>query len=159
MDADDVAHPERLRLQVSAFDSQPGVDVVSCWVKHFPDEAVAEGFRVYEEWLNSLVSHELMMRDRFIDGWNVTQIAQKYGLSPGAVRMRVLRSIEQLRQILDREHSGERQTWRSALLPLVGGAFPDISKSCRDGQKGPSTDSAPIPRDIRAVSATLGVDQ
>ncbi len=67
MDADDVAHPERLRLQVAAFDARPSLSVVSCKVRHFPDEAVAEGFRVYEEWLNSLVRHEQIMRDRFIE--------------------------------------------------------------------------------------------
>ncbi len=67
MDADDVAHPERLRLQVAAFDAQPALDVVSCKVRHFPAEAVAEGFRVYEQWLNSLVSHEQILRDRFIE--------------------------------------------------------------------------------------------
>ncbi len=67
MDADDVTHPERLRLQAAAFEADPELSVVSCKVKHFPDEAVAEGFRVYEEWLNGLLSHELIMRDRFIE--------------------------------------------------------------------------------------------
>lgn len=67
MDADDVSHRDRLRLQVAAFDAQPALSVVSCKVKHFPEAEVAEGFRAYEEWLNGLLSHELIMRDRFIE--------------------------------------------------------------------------------------------
>ena len=56
---------------------------------------------------------------RFIDGWSATRIGQKYGLSPGAVCMRILRSIEQLRRILDREHSGEPEG-----TPCVVGTCP-----------------------------------
>jgi hypothetical protein len=41
--------------------------VVSCLVRHFPSHRVATGFHLYEEWLNSLISHEAMARDRFIE--------------------------------------------------------------------------------------------
>ena len=67
MDADDVAHPRRLEMQVDALAGDPDLDVVSSLVRHFPDSAVGQGFRVYEEWLNSLVEHDEIVRDRFVE--------------------------------------------------------------------------------------------
>ena len=67
MDADDVIHPRRLERQLTALASMPGVDVVSCRIRHFPEDEVAEGFRIYEEWLNGLVTHDQIMRERFIE--------------------------------------------------------------------------------------------
>jgi hypothetical protein len=67
MDADDLAHPKRLELQVDALRRDPGLGVVSCLVEHFPEADLAEGFRIYERWLNSLVEHEEILRDRFIE--------------------------------------------------------------------------------------------
>lgn len=55
MDADDVSHPDRLRLQAELLDSDPRLGVVSCLVRSFPRHRVAEGFRLYEERLNGLV--------------------------------------------------------------------------------------------------------
>lgn len=67
MDADDSAHPERLTRQVELFESQSDLVVAGCLVKHVSDSEVGEGLRVYERWLNSLVTHEEMYRERFIE--------------------------------------------------------------------------------------------
>jgi hypothetical protein len=67
MDADDVSHPRRLELQAACLASHPGVDVVSCLVRHFPWHRVARGFRLYEQWLNSLVTHGDMALQRFVE--------------------------------------------------------------------------------------------
>lgn len=67
MDADDVADPRRLELQIEALEGPGELDVVSCLVEHFPEHDVAEGFRVYESWINSLVRHEQILCERFIE--------------------------------------------------------------------------------------------
>ena len=66
-DADDRMHPDRLRLQVARFGEEPRVDVVGTLVEHFPDDAVGEGTRRYEAWLNSLVEHDEMARDFLVE--------------------------------------------------------------------------------------------
>lgn len=67
MDADDKAHPRRLELQSMAFDRSPDLDVVASLVAHFPEETLREGLRIYENWLNSLVTHDQILRERFIE--------------------------------------------------------------------------------------------
>ncbi|NOZ78021.1 MAG: glycosyltransferase [Acidobacteria bacterium] len=67
MDADDACHPRRLELQLRWLASHPDAGVVSCLVRHIPVHRVAEGFRIYETWLNGLVSHEAMVRERFVE--------------------------------------------------------------------------------------------
>ena len=67
MDADDIAHPQRLELQIAALEAPGGADVVSCLVAHFPRHSLGEGYRIYEEWLNSLVHHDDIFRERFIE--------------------------------------------------------------------------------------------
>lgn len=67
MDADDLAHPNRLSLQKNFLDNNADIDVVGSLIKCFPDSIVGEGFRVYEEWINSLVTHDEIVRDIFIE--------------------------------------------------------------------------------------------
>ncbi len=67
MDADDLAHPRRLELQVAALAADSELTVVGCKVRHFPAAAVGEGFRVYEDWLNALVAHREILAERFIE--------------------------------------------------------------------------------------------
>jgi glycosyltransferase involved in cell wall biosynthesis len=67
MDADDVSHPRRLELQLAALRQPAGPDVVSSLVAHFPRQTLGEGFRIYEGWLNSLVTHADIYRERFIE--------------------------------------------------------------------------------------------
>lgn len=66
-DADDAMHPERLELQVRHLDENPSTDIVSCLVRYFPRADVREGNRVYERWLNDLVTHEQIERDIFVE--------------------------------------------------------------------------------------------
>jgi hypothetical protein len=67
MDADDRAHPERLAQQTAYLDAHPGAAVVSSLVKAFPDEDVREGYRIYIQWLNSLVTDEDIRREIFVE--------------------------------------------------------------------------------------------
>jgi len=67
MDADDAAHPRRLEEQVRLLDRQPEVGVASCMVRYVPVHAVGEGARLYARWLNQLLTHADMMRERFIE--------------------------------------------------------------------------------------------
>jgi cellulose synthase/poly-beta-1,6-N-acetylglucosamine synthase-like glycosyltransferase len=67
MDADDRAHSRRLECQVAFLEAHPEVAVVSCRVSAFPEENVRQGFRVYLEWLNSLVTAEEIGRQIFIE--------------------------------------------------------------------------------------------
>lgn len=67
MDADDVCHPERLRLQVEFMRENPDVSVCGCLVRSFPRNHVKGGFLRYEAWLNSLLLHEEIARDMFVE--------------------------------------------------------------------------------------------
>jgi glycosyltransferase involved in cell wall biosynthesis len=64
MDADDVALPERLELQVAAIEGE-GLAVVGGRVEYFPEPT--EGMRAYADWLNSLVTVEAAMRDLWVE--------------------------------------------------------------------------------------------
>lgn len=66
-DADDRAHPRRLEKQVEYLRANPGVSVVGTQVRCFPYEIVAEGFRVYEDWINSLVTPADIAREIFVE--------------------------------------------------------------------------------------------
>jgi glycosyltransferase involved in cell wall biosynthesis len=67
MDGDDLAHPDRLAKQVEALESDPGLAVCASLVEGFPADDVREGFRIYIDWLNRLVSHEAITREIFIE--------------------------------------------------------------------------------------------
>jgi glycosyltransferase involved in cell wall biosynthesis len=67
MDADDLCHPDRLRLQAALLVSQLPLGLVGCLVRCFPDRLVAEGMRGYETWLNSVVTPEQIRRDIFVE--------------------------------------------------------------------------------------------
>jgi glycosyltransferase involved in cell wall biosynthesis len=67
MDADDVSHPRRLELQTGRLDAHPDVGVVGCRVVCVPRARLESGFRRYERWLNGLVDHAAMARERFVD--------------------------------------------------------------------------------------------
>lgn len=67
IDADDRAHPERLEKQVAYLNEHPQVAAVSSLVRAFPTEDVREGFCIYVEWLNSVVSDEEIKREIFIE--------------------------------------------------------------------------------------------
>ena len=67
MDGDDRSHPERLAKQIAYLQAHPGVGVVSCRVKGFPLDQVRQGFKVYIEWLNGLLTNEDIHREMFVE--------------------------------------------------------------------------------------------
>ncbi len=67
MDADDRAHPERLARQAAFLDANPEVGLVSSRVAGFPPGQVRQGFAIYLEWLNGLLSDEDIRREIFIE--------------------------------------------------------------------------------------------
>ena len=67
MDADDLMRPERLEKQSAYLDSHLDVTLVSSLVAGFPAGELREGFRIYIDWLNSLISHEDICREMFVE--------------------------------------------------------------------------------------------
>lgn len=67
MDADDISHPRRLELQSELMRARPETSVCSCRIKMFPRRQLLGGLVRYEQWLNSLVTHDEMNRDIFIE--------------------------------------------------------------------------------------------
>jgi hypothetical protein len=66
MDADDVARVERLRLQAERLARDPAVDVLGSRVA-LVGEAAGAGMRGYVEWQNTLLDHEVIVRDIFVE--------------------------------------------------------------------------------------------
>ncbi|MEI6223337.1 MAG: glycosyltransferase [Deltaproteobacteria bacterium] len=67
MDADDVAHPRRLRRQLEALDADPLLAAVGSRVRLFPRRVVAGGMARYAAWLNGLVTPGLVTRDLLVE--------------------------------------------------------------------------------------------
>jgi glycosyltransferase involved in cell wall biosynthesis len=67
MDADDRCTPDRLAKQAAFLDAHPDVDAAGCLVQPFPPEAVREGFAIYLDWLNALVTHAEIVREIFVE--------------------------------------------------------------------------------------------
>lgn len=67
MDADDVADPQRLEKQAAYLDAHPEVGLVGCLVEGFPAEELRDGFRIYIDWLNSLVDDPGIRRELFVE--------------------------------------------------------------------------------------------
>ena len=66
-DGDDICHPERLKLQYAAMTQNPGIDVLGSRVRHFPRPKLRGGMLAYESWQNSLLSHEQIMCNLFVE--------------------------------------------------------------------------------------------
>jgi glycosyltransferase involved in cell wall biosynthesis len=67
MDADDISHPCRLRRQIDLLAGAPDVGLVACGFRHFPRQRLRVGMRAYEAWQNGLDTHDLVMRDLFVE--------------------------------------------------------------------------------------------
>ena len=67
MDGDDISHPRRLERQFAFMEENPGVGLVACGFRHFPRQGVRVGMRSYESWQNTLLTHELITRDLFVE--------------------------------------------------------------------------------------------
>jgi len=67
MDGDDICHPRRLELQAAFLDTHADTGLLACNFRHFPRTTLKQGMLSYETWQNTLESHDLIMRDRFIE--------------------------------------------------------------------------------------------
>jgi glycosyltransferase involved in cell wall biosynthesis len=67
MDADDVMHRERLKVQAEALDRDSMLSAVGCHVRLFPRRSLSPRLREYEEWLNGLQSPADVARDAFVE--------------------------------------------------------------------------------------------
>ncbi len=67
MDADDRAHPERLRLQANFLNDHPDFGAVAGLVEHVGDPRTTIGFQRFVEWSNSLRSYREIYNRRFIE--------------------------------------------------------------------------------------------
>lgn len=69
MDADDVADPRRLSLQVERLEADPGTEILGCRVRLLRDEAQPEnqGMGAYVDWLNRLLDHDAIVADLWVE--------------------------------------------------------------------------------------------
>jgi cellulose synthase/poly-beta-1,6-N-acetylglucosamine synthase-like glycosyltransferase len=67
MDADDVCHPERFARQFALMEADASVAVCGCHVRYFPREAVRDGARRYEAWLNGSSTPPQVERELFVE--------------------------------------------------------------------------------------------
>lgn len=67
MDGDDISHPHRLKLQADFLDSSPHTDLVACRFRHFPRQTLKSGMLAYESWQNTLIDHDSIMHDLFVE--------------------------------------------------------------------------------------------
>jgi glycosyltransferase involved in cell wall biosynthesis len=67
MDADDIAHPERIKKQVEHLIQNPDTGVVSCSTTLFPENENNKGFREFISWQNGLLTAEDHQMQRFIE--------------------------------------------------------------------------------------------
>ncbi|MDH5543149.1 MAG: glycosyltransferase [Nitrospinota bacterium] len=66
MDSDDISSPERLELQLGYLRENPGIAVVGSGVEIFGED-VMEGYRRYEEWINSISKPDEIKREIFVE--------------------------------------------------------------------------------------------
>jgi glycosyltransferase involved in cell wall biosynthesis len=67
MDADDICESGRLGAQLREALVRGPRTVVSCRVRSFPEEKISNGFRAYEDWLNSLLTPAEIERNIFVE--------------------------------------------------------------------------------------------
>ena len=69
MDADDVAHRDRLALQAAHLRAHPATDILASRVRLLGtvDRAGNAGMRAYVRWLNRLLDHEAITRDLLVE--------------------------------------------------------------------------------------------
>jgi cellulose synthase/poly-beta-1,6-N-acetylglucosamine synthase-like glycosyltransferase len=69
LDADDVAHPERLAAQVAWLDAPENraIGLVGCLVEYGGNRAASAGYALYVDWLNSLLTPDEIALNRFVE--------------------------------------------------------------------------------------------
>ncbi len=67
MDSDDQALPERLAAQAAHLDDRPEVGLVGCLARFGGDRESNGGYAHYVDWTNTLVDHESISLNRFVE--------------------------------------------------------------------------------------------
>ncbi|MFQ5699424.1 MAG: glycosyltransferase [Myxococcota bacterium] len=67
MDADDEMHPRRLARQLEFLARHPQVALVGCRVESFRSGGLAEGYRIYTDWVNALVEEGEIRREALVE--------------------------------------------------------------------------------------------
>ncbi|HEX6309577.1 MAG TPA: glycosyltransferase [Longimicrobiales bacterium] len=67
MDADDVAYSQRIERQVELLDARPELGACGTLVRYFPRQHVQGGAQRYEAWINTLIEHDDIARDIFVE--------------------------------------------------------------------------------------------
>jgi glycosyltransferase involved in cell wall biosynthesis len=67
MDADDIAHSERLESYRQYIAAHPEVDILGSLIRYFPRRSLKDGLIAYEQWVNSVRTHEDIVRDMFVE--------------------------------------------------------------------------------------------
>jgi len=67
MDGDDVCHPSRLACQVDYLRDNPQIGIAATQVEVIGDGASAEGYRLYEAWINSVLTPDDIKREIYIE--------------------------------------------------------------------------------------------
>ncbi|MEM9671358.1 MAG: glycosyltransferase family 2 protein [Bacteroidota bacterium] len=66
MDADDISHPDRLKLQSDFLNKYSETDIVSGQV-HYQSEVSQEGMQQYVNWVNSITTPKQILQNQFVE--------------------------------------------------------------------------------------------
>jgi hypothetical protein len=67
MDADDVAHPDRLARQLALLEAEPEMAACGTGVRYVPPDQVQAGARRYERWINGVVTPHDIAASIFVE--------------------------------------------------------------------------------------------
>ena len=67
MDGDDLCLPTRLQEQAAYLEAEPELGLIGSRVELFGGEPLSEGWRSYQDWVNSLVAPADILKDRFVE--------------------------------------------------------------------------------------------
>ncbi len=67
MDADDISMPNRLSLQAAYLKSHESVSLVASLIEGFPAKDIREGYRIYIEWLNSMITDKQIKDQIYVE--------------------------------------------------------------------------------------------
>ena len=67
MDADDIAHPDRLRRQADYLDDHLEVGLAAARARYLGDRDANRGLALWLDWSNALDTHEAIARERFVE--------------------------------------------------------------------------------------------
>jgi glycosyltransferase involved in cell wall biosynthesis len=67
MDSDDIMMPDRLKLQSEYLSKHSEIDLVSCRVELFPEDAIRAGYREYIRWQNKCTTFEEIAANIYVE--------------------------------------------------------------------------------------------